>query len=160
MTQVFVDADGVMADFDSHYEKHFGVRPDKAADDVDWAKVNSVPGFYRTMPLMPDAMRLWNFLTMYLLKPPIILTGIPKAEKVPTASDDKRTMIAQHLGADVKVICCRSSEKRLHAEPGDILIDDWERYKDIWVKRGGRWITHTSAESSIHLLRQMWIVES
>ena len=51
--QVFVDLDGVLADFDAHYEKNFGVRPDKAADNVDWSKVASVDRFYATMPLMP-----------------------------------------------------------------------------------------------------------
>lgn len=157
MTQVFVDADGVLADLVGHYEKTFGIKLDKASDNIDHEKIRSVPGFYASIPPMHDARRLWDFLTMYLTKPPIILTGIPNAKKVPEAADNKREMLALNFGASTKVICCRSSEKRLHAEQGDILIDDWERYKDLWVKRGGRWITHTSAESSIDQLKQMWV---
>ncbi|MCL2453242.1 MAG: hypothetical protein FWD08_06305 [Alphaproteobacteria bacterium] len=46
MIQVFVDMDGVLADFDAHYEAVFGVRPDKRKDDVDWGLVRAMTGFY------------------------------------------------------------------------------------------------------------------
>lgn len=35
--QVFVDMGGVLADFDRHYETHFGTRPCKIADNDDWS---------------------------------------------------------------------------------------------------------------------------
>jgi hypothetical protein len=28
-------------------------------------------------------------------------------------------------------------EKCLHVSPGDILIDDWEKYRDLWAAKGG-----------------------
>ena len=34
--QLFVDMDGVLADFDAHYHARFGVRCSTAADNVDW----------------------------------------------------------------------------------------------------------------------------
>ena len=39
--QVFVDMDGVLADFDAHYETHFGTRPCKKSDNVDWDAVRA-----------------------------------------------------------------------------------------------------------------------
>ena len=33
----------------------------------------------------------------------------------------------------------------MHAAPGDVLIDDWEKYKSLWLDVGGVWITHRSA---------------
>ena len=145
--QLFVDMDGVLADFDTGYEQVFGFRPSKADDNVDWDAVRAVEGFYENLPPMSDLAELW-----YYVKPlsPIILTGVPS--DVPEAADNKRAWVIKNLGPDVEVRCCRSREKSLHAAPGDILIDDWEKYKDLWLAVGGRWITHISASQSIREL--------
>lgn len=152
--QVYVDLDGTLADFDSHYEKLFGVRPDKAADNVDWSKVASVAGFYADMPLMPDAEELWSFVNRGTIKP-IILTGVPKS--IEAAEVDKRAWVKQHLGPKVEVITCASRFKCLVAKPRDILIDDWDKYRHLWLGAGGRWIAHISAENSIEQLLEMGI---
>lgn len=154
MTQVFVDLDGVLADFDGHYERLFGRRPDKKTDDVDWQEVGRYPGFYASIPLMPDALELWSFLSS-LKNKPIILTGCPKL--VPESADDKRLMVRAALGPEVKVITCASSDKWRYAMPGDVLVDDWEKYRHFWEGAGGRWITHTSADSSIQQLLELGI---
>ena len=60
-------------------------------------------------------------------------------------AENKRAWVVRHLGDHVDVRCCRSKEKCLHASPGDVLIDDWEKYKSLWVGAGGVWITHRSA---------------
>jgi hypothetical protein len=57
---------------------------------------------------------------------PIVPTSVPR--KVPEAPENKRGWIRKHLGDEVPVICCRSSEKSLHMQAGDILIDVWEKY--------------------------------
>lgn len=154
MTQVFVDMDGVLADFDTHHETHFGVRPSKLADNVEWHKVRAIPNFYRDIPPMPDAYELWDFVTG-LDKAPIVLTGIPHS--VEEAASNKRAWVEKHLGKRFQVICCPSKEKSLYCQPGDVLIDDWEKYKHLWVQKGGRWITHTSASKSIDELLEMGI---
>lgn len=155
MTRVFVDLDGVLADFDTGYERAFGVRPDKAADNVDWEAVRREPGFYARLPPMPDMLELWAAI-VWLVPQPVILTGIPKG--VPEAADNKRAWVARHLGPHIEVRCCLSREKCLHAWTGDVLIDDWEKYKHLWLERGGRWITHTSARSTIEQLRGMGVL--
>jgi hypothetical protein len=76
---------------------------------------------------MPDLGLLWGRIERYR---PIILTGVPQA--VEEAPDNKRAWVRLHLGAQVEVRCCLSKEKCLHASPGDILIDDWEKYRDLW----------------------------
>lgn len=148
--RIFVDMDGVLADFDRHHEAVFGFRSDKMADNVDWAAVRAVNGFYSAIPPMADARELWSFLRPFN---PTVLTGVPRS--VEDAADNKRGWVRLHLGKDVPVICCRSSEKCLHASPGDVLIDDWEKYRHKWEAAGGRWITHTSAASSIEALRMI-----
>jgi hypothetical protein len=45
--RLFVDLDGVLADFDSHYEKLFGTRPNRRLGNEGWAKIRR--GFASTL---------------------------------------------------------------------------------------------------------------
>lgn len=146
--QLFIDMDGVLADFDAGYQKLTGIRPDKKVDNVDnvdWNLVKRTPGFYQNLPPMQDFHIFWKYFSDLN---PIILTGVPKS--VEEAESNKRSWITKHIGISQPMIACRSSEKSLHIRnPGDTLIDDWEKFKHVWEKRGGRWITHISAINSI-----------
>jgi len=53
------------------------------------------------------------------------------------------------------MIACASRDKCKFAKPGDVLIDDWTKYRDLWLAMGGRFITHTSAENSIQQLKEL-----
>jgi hypothetical protein len=65
--------------FDSHAERIFGLPPRQAQAEIGlerfWAELRSRPDYYRKLPLMPDAQRLFNAVKH--LKP-IILTGCPR----------------------------------------------------------------------------------
>lgn len=148
--KLFVDMDGVLADFDAGYERAFGVRPSKHTDNVDWQLVRDRPNFYRDLPPMEDALELWSYVARYN---PIVLTGVPWS--VPEAPSNKRAWIYKVLGRGVEVRCCLSKEKCLHAAAGDILIDDWEKYRQLWIDQGGVWITHLNAELTIAELKGM-----
>jgi hypothetical protein len=58
--QLFVDLDGVLADFDAHYEGHFGIRPCTVTDNVDWDLVRNVKDFYLGISPMADMHMLWQ----------------------------------------------------------------------------------------------------
>lgn len=148
--QVFVDLDGVLADFDRGYNEKICPYRGKD-DDCDWSKIKDTTDFFYHLEPMPDMEILWSHLVQYN---PIIITGIPKNPLGILATSNKRAWVDKHLGKDVKVIACRSSDKRLYAKPKDVLIDDWERYKHLWVEMGGHWITHINAENSIKLLEE------
>ena len=66
-----------------------------------------------------------------------------------------QSWIATYLGEDVPVITRRSAEKCLYAQPGDILIDDWEKYRHLWVAKGGVWITQRSAAETLAALAEI-----
>jgi hypothetical protein len=150
--QIYVDMDGVLADFDSGYEAAFGYKADKLTDNVNWSSVRAFPGFYEGLPPMPDMQDLWAYVSMFS---PIVLTGVPSSVK--EASEHKRAWARKHLYAHVEVRCCRSAEKCLHAKPGDVLIDDWDKYRHLWIAKGGRWVAHTTAADTIRELRAMGI---
>lgn len=107
--------------------------------------------FYLNIPPMSDMRELWDFVLPFN---PIILTGVPRS--VVEASENKIAWVRKHLGPDVEVRCVLSREKYLSCQPGDILIDDWEKHKDKWVKAGGVWITHTSAADTIRALELIY----
>lgn len=147
-TQLFVDMDGVLADFDTGYEQRFGRRPSKADDNVDWNLVRNTANFYRDLPPMPDFEQLWSGIAHLS---PIILTGVPKS--VDEAPGNKLAWVQKHIGKEQPMVACKSSEKSLYIRNhGDILIDDWEKYRHLWEARGGCWITHVSATDTLRIL--------
>jgi hypothetical protein len=148
--KLFVDQDGVLADFDRHHIKVFGVKACKIADNVNWKAVRGVKDFYLGIPPMADLEALWARIERY---EPIVLTGVPPT--VPEAADNKRAWVRKHLGPDVPVICCLAREKSKHASPGDILVDDWTKYRHLWLVAGGRWITHVSAADTDRALAEL-----
>lgn len=147
--RIFLDMDGVLADFNAGYEKRFGVHPMRLTSIEVSAALRETPDFFRDLPPMADLDALWRHFGP--LKP-TILTGVPRA--MPSAIASKRDWIRRHLG-DVPVIGCLRSEKHRHGCAGDLLIDDWEGQKRPWERMGGFWITHVSAEASIEAHRRL-----
>lgn len=158
---IFVDMDGVTADFDRHYEGVIGPLParDGIDRDVDWEAINKID-FFLTMPPMPDAEQLWDFLNS-LPNKKVMLTGVPSTG-TKRAEENKTQWAAKQpfIPDDVEVRCVRSRDKAKHCEPGDILIDDWTKYQHLWEAAGGVWITHLNAKDTIrqvkdHLARRV-----
>ncbi len=157
--QLFLDMDGVLADFDRGYFEAFGTWPDKEGHgqargeptaSVDWDLVRGRAHFYRDLPPMADFREL--VVGVYALGfVPIVLTGVPAG--VPEATANKREWVERWMPG-VQMVGCRSRDKSLHMKQrGDILVDDWERYQANWVRRGGVWVTHRSAAETLERLR-------
>lgn len=147
--QLFLDLDGVLSDFDTHYETLYGVRPNQDTYDPPelWKNIKKHGSFYRTQPLMRDALELWEGTRQWN---PIILTGIPMSIK--DAAQQKKDWVFEHFGPQAQVICCRSKDKYIFGDPGDILVDDRIKYMQPWLKMGGVFIVHTSASESLRWL--------
>lgn len=149
---IYVDSDGVLADFDAHYEKLFGERPTRwpAKNTTNWRLVNSVPDFFRTIPRTRDFTELVEGLRP---RPWTTLTGCPK--EINASDNQKREWFAREISPEHPVICCRARDKCLHCTPGDVLIDDYLKYANLWIAAGGTFIHHTSAADSLRQLREL-----
>ena len=150
--QLFLDCDGVLADFDSAAEEVFGMRSREAEQKLGlktfWRKLRDHEDFYGTLPLMPDARKLFDAVKHLN---PIILTGCPLGG---WAESQKHRWAAAHFPG-TKMITCMAREKRLHMKAGDILVDDSLKFRELWEQAGGVFIHHTSADHTIAELRRI-----
>lgn len=153
--RLFLDLDGVLADFDAGVVAAMGKTPDELGDRRMWPVLARTPRFYDTLPWMADGRDLWSFSRPYQ---PVILTGLPIGK---WAEPQKRAWCARELGPDVLVVCCPSREKAKHAaallEPGQtmVLVDDRLKLQIAWEDAGGRFVLHTSAATSIAALQEL-----
>ena len=102
-------------------------------------------------PLAAGALVLYHAVAH--LKP-TIFTGCPAGQ---WAQPRKIAWAHRHFPG-VPVIACASREKFRHmAHPGDVLVDDYPRYKDLWEQAGGIFVLHTSARESIRKLAELGV---
>jgi hypothetical protein len=149
--QVFLDCDGVLADFDGGATRVLGMQPREYEARFGlkrfWAALASTPDFFNTLDLIPDAMELYEAVRPLQ---PVILTGLPRGS---WAEPQKRSWAARHFSG-VEVITTTAALKREHCRPGDALVDDRDKYRHLWESAGGIFIHHTNASASIEHLRR------
>lgn len=150
MPTVFLDCDGVLADFDAGAAQVFGMSPGEFERRFGlkkfWSRLASLDDFFGSLPLMPDAMELYEAVRHVK---PIILTGLPRGN---WAEPQKRRWAARYFPG-VEVITTSAALKREHCRPGDALVDDREKYRHLWEQAGGVFIHHRNAQWSIEQLR-------
>lgn len=147
--KLFLDLDGVLADFDRGVEIVTGKRPDQLSTRAMWTALSREPDFFGTLHMMRDAKELWEFCAPHH---PVILTGLPLGT---WAAPQKTRWVANMLGEHVEVITCMARDKPKWSGPGHILVDDREKTKEGWEAAGGTFILHTSAARSIAALRAL-----
>jgi hypothetical protein len=150
--QLYLDCDGVLADFDRAATALFGMPPKvfekRHGLGAFWKQIARHPDFYGTLPLMPDAMEL--FAAVRHLKP-IILTGLPRGT---WAAPQKVRWAAEHFPG-TRIITCMAADKAKQAAPGDVLVDDMPKYASRWERAGGIFIHHRSARETLAALKEI-----
>jgi len=137
---VYLDLDGVMADFDAHFPALFGVDHRSMLDDDMWVTINAHPSYFRDMPQCPGAKEFFDRISWLN---PIILTACPKINYA-NAARQKREWVREHLSTTCHVIPVMGGHNKplfMHSR-GDILIDDFERNTKAWQMEGGFGILH------------------
>lgn len=149
--QIFLDCDGVLADFDRGAEAILGLAPGafeaRHGASEFWKRLARADGFFDNLDPMPDALELYEAVRH---RNPIILTGLPRG----TWAEPQKRRWAQRHFPGVPVITTSAALKREHCHPGDVLVDDRDQYRGRWEAEGGLFILHTSARASIKALRE------
>lgn len=153
--QLFLDCDGVLADFNKRATEIVGMPPrdfeDKVGEKKFWDAIYGTPDFFSSLDPMPDAYELVNAVSHLN---PIILTGKPRgnwAEKQKLVWRDK-------YFPNLPMIVCPSRDKIKYAKPGDVIVDDWAKHQQTWLNGGGIWVMHTSAKDSIRQLKELGVI--
>jgi len=151
--RLFLDADGVLADFDRGARKLLGM---SAKDYIAthgrgdfWKRLAKAKNFYGSLPQMPDAQLLFDAVKH--LKP-TILTGLPLGK---WAAPQKVEWAAEHFPG-VPIITCMAADKHLHMHPGDVLVDDREKHRAAYEAAGVVFVHHKNAEDSLRQLAKIF----
>ena len=153
MPQLYLDCDGVLADFDAGAEAILGLRPKAFEQRYNigkmWAKLAGAPDFYGTLPLMPGAMELFEAVRHLN---PIILTGLPRGN---WAAGQKVRWAAEHFPG-TRIITCMAVDKRKHAKSGDVLVDDMLKHRQLWEEAGGVFVHHRTVPETLQELGELF----
>lgn len=153
--QLFLDCDGVLADFEqgcmdvlgslpTPFEEHWG-------EDLMWHQLENTPDFFTNLNPMTDAFDLVDAVKHLN---PIILTGRPRG----IWAEEQKLKWRDKYFPELEMIVCRSRDKKKYAKPGDVIVDDWKKWRHLWVEAGGIWVLHTSAQNSIYELKELGVI--
>jgi len=166
---IFLDMDGVLADFDKAAKANFNfdtsrlnmsrslmTPADALLKDQLYEQIEQLENFWLTLEPISDAQVLFEFFKDFN---PVILTAAPsnkgiEAESFKRAARHKREWIREHFPVpDTHFLCTTSSDKHLYMnhlnKKVNILVDDRLKNIDNWHTAGGLGIFHTSAQNSI-----------
>ena len=150
---LFLDCDGVLADFDSGVKALLGMGAEEfyRRHNVGefWKRLARSPDFYGTLEEMPDAQQL--FQAVEHLRP-TILTGLPLGR---WAAPQKERWAARHFPG-VPIITTMAQQKHLHMEKGDVLVDDREKHRGLWEDAGGIFVHHKNADDTLRALSKIF----
>ena len=149
--KIYSDMDGVLADFESGYEKLTGVdlKGEFVKGDDFWKPISKAGvGFWAGLKWMPDGQKLWDYIKPY--KPDLL--SAPSRED--SSRIGKHVWVKQKLPS-TKLILRYAKQKKELATPESILIDDRQINIDQWEAAGGIGILHTSADDTISQLKQL-----
>lgn len=149
--QLYLDCDGVLADFEKGAAAVFGMHP-KAFEKRHgigrfWARLARAPDFYFGLPLLPGATDLFEAVRHLN---PIILTGLPVGN---WAADQKVRWAARYFPG-TRIITTMARDKRNHAGEGDVLVDDQLRHAHLWEEAGGIFIHHEDVPTTLKRLEE------
>jgi hypothetical protein len=151
--RLFLDADGVLADFDEGARRLLGMYPSafeaRHGRGTFWKRLANAKNFYGTLPAMPDSRLLFDAVKH--LKP-TILTGLPLGN---WAAPQKVSWAAEHFPG-VPIITCMARDKHKHMHRGDVLVDDRENHRAAYEAAGVVFVHHKSAEESLRQLAAIY----
>lgn len=151
--RLFLDLDGVLADFDAGVKALLGMSAAEFQDAHSvrdlWFRIRRADDFYNRLPEMSDARILFDAVAHL---EPVILTGLPVGN---WAAPQKQAWVAKHFPG-TPVITTMARDKHLHLRGADVLVDDRDRYRSVWEDAGGRFVHHSNAQTSLAELREFF----
>ncbi len=152
MTILFLDMDGVIADFEQHVADISGVPFSELSED-DVYGVADVDGFFATIPQMKDMNTLmvgllaWE-VPIYILS----ATGSRTPERVLREKNQWLDANLKDYPIAGRCFATRSRDKKQYAADHTVLIDDRLKALIPFIEAGGAGVLHKSAEETLNKL--------
>lgn len=161
---IYLDMDGVIADFETAATTFLGEPYIDTLDGVNahlypasqWAKLSSIPDYFRYLPKMPLADQLMTLAKRFrdqLGWDLCMLTAMPHDGTLPDGFQDKIDWMAYYYPGVRVRFGPYSVDKQKHCKPGDILVDDRAINCEQWAAAGGTAVrvTHCYTDALIEL---------
>jgi hypothetical protein len=159
--KIYVDMDGVVADFDQRFKDLSGIGPrefeEKYGKDAFWDFIDEGENklkFWVGIPQMSDAKQLIDFVSKYdyeMLTAPSIKKQSSMGKGLWMINQTKNGLFPSKPKVNYK----SAKNKKDFAAPNHILIDDREDTINSWNAAGGIGILHTSAANTISQLKKL-----
>lgn len=156
MAKLYLDLDGVFADFASAVRRYTGSDYDPKSS---WQKIDKIPRFFQMLYPLSGALRLYDTIKHNSRLPIEFLTSSPDPTGfLHSVVSDKIIWVRKYLDRDAAINVVRGWEqKALFAQPGCILVDDsWRNIRDF-VNCGGAGVHHTSNYNTLQELGMMGV---
>jgi len=159
--KIYVDMDGVVADFDQRFIDLSGMLPRefeaKYGKNAFWEFIDEGDNklkFWVGIPQMSDAQQLIDFVSKYdyeMLTAPSLKKQSLMGKGLWMINQTKKGLFPSKPKVNYK----SAKNKKDFAEPNHILIDDKASTIDSWNAAGGIGILHTSASNTISQLKKL-----
>ena len=167
ITEIFLDLDGVCADFEKRYNELYNAEP-----EVNYSlSKNKISKLHRerfksfvdsnhfaTLDIIHGTQEAMSFFVEVNEKhkiPVCFLTSSAREEYLTTIENQKKQWLKSHNIIFNLMIVPGKRYKCLYAKPGRLLCDDTKQNIDDWIHHGGIGIHHTTWETSIHIINSL-----
>ena len=155
ITKIYLDMDGVIADFDKRYKELYKMEPKEAEDKKEFYKFFDnfiTTKQFATLDLLPDAVPLLNYLSKLNI-PTEILSSTSSEKRDADIRAQKLMWLQTHnIGFKVNLVPGKRLKKDF-SNVNSILIDDTPVNIDQWRREGGVGILHTDTISTLGILK-------
>lgn len=153
---VYFDMDGVIADFNGSYMKHFNKDASGFAipDDELWPNILSVENYWEDLEFMLGTLPVWKYAMENANVE--ILSAYSSHDR--RSVNGKKVWLKKHkdkLGKGFKINLVKAYEKQQFANENSILIDDLENNIKQFNAKGGKGILFKNGPQALKELKKV-----
>ena len=152
---IYLDMDGVIADFETRYKELFNILPSQARNNKEFDTYFDkfiADGNFATLDMMPDAMELITVLRN-AAPPTQILSSTASQKRYDAISKQKKEWLAKHdIDFQANFVPGKQHKKK-YARKDTLIIDDTESIITDWRSAGGVAIFHKNIPDTLAQLK-------
>ena len=155
ITKIYLDMDGVIADFDKRYKELYKIAPKDADTYKTFDKFFTTfiaDRQFATLDLMPDAMMLINYLRSLSIPTEILSSTSSEKRDVEIRKQKTEWLHNHNIEFPINLVPGKRLKKDF-SNANSILIDDTPVNIDQWRREGGVGILHTDTISTLGILK-------